>query len=117
MSLTLLELLQREGGDGEAPLHELCSHLLVATHLSAVDAVDQVAVSRRLHDREGQHVGGGIQVKTVQYRGGQLPHPALLYLQGAETTLQITAQAQAEKNKTFSEFEKQMEKTKEVSAR
>lgn len=115
MSLTLLELLQREGADGEAPLHELCSHLLVATHLSAVDAVDQIAMSRRLHDREGQHVGGGVQVETVQYGGGQFPHPALLYLQGAETTLQTMAQAQAEKNNIFSEFEKQV--LKEVSAR
>lgn len=115
MSLTLLELLQREGGDGEAPLHELCPHLLVATRLSAIDAIDQVAVSRWLHNREGQHIGGGVQVETVQYGGGQLPHPALLYLQGAETTLQTTAQARAEKNTIFSEFEKHM--LKEVSAR
>lgn len=110
VSLTLSELLQGEGGDGETPLQEVCSHLLVAAHLGAVDAVDQATVSRRLHHHEGQDIPRGVQVETVKYGRSQLPHPALLHLQGAETTFTSTpaaenqTEANAETTLLFSEF-------------
>lgn len=97
VSLTLSELLQGEGGDGEAPLQEVGSHLLVAAHLGAVDPVDQAAVSRRQHHREGQDVQRGVQVETVQDGRSQLPHPALLHLQEVENKSNSTTTHQKTK--------------------
>ncbi|TNN65712.1 hypothetical protein EYF80_024005 [Liparis tanakae] len=74
--LTLAELLQGEGGDGEAPLQEVRPHLLVAPQLGAVDAVDQAAVSRRLHQREGQDIRRGVQVEAVQPRNTTCDPPS-----------------------------------------
>lgn len=82
---TLSELLQSEGGQVETPLHKLLPHLLVVADIWTVDAAGQAAVSRPPLHCEGQHIWRGIQVKSIQYGGRQLPQPALLDLQGDET--------------------------------